>query len=297
MKKHTGGSWAAGGFVWSVGIGCSQGDVDPDAVELNANSIADGAHVCACPNPGYVVRPDIGPNNSSWGGVNTATCGGPTQTMTVTFSGPALPTCATPPSGMISWWPAEGDANDIQDGNDGTFNGTPAYSSGKVGQAFSFDGNTADYVFVPHNTNLDLTQFTVDAWVYPTASPDGGYGTVIDKEFPTGGINYALFVGHDGTVEIDFNPGAHQFVDSPPGAAPQNTWTHIACTYDGPNGSKTLKLYVNGVLIGTHIADAGFETPPTGQDVTIGVRNANTLTGPFQGLIDEVEVFDHALTG
>src|SRR5437868_1795518 len=243
MKKHTGGSWAAGGFVWSVGIGCSQGDVDPDAVELNANSIADGAHVCACPNPGYVVRPDIGPNNSSWGGVNTATCGGPTQTMTVTFSGPALPTCATPPSGMVSWWPGEGDANDIQDGNDGTFNGTPAYSSGKVGQAFSFDGNTANYVFVPHNTNLDLTQFTVDAWIYPTS--DSGIQWVVDKGDSTNGINYTLALTSDHHVEFDFAPPSvgHQSIQSTD-SVPANAWTHITGSYDGT----TSKLYINGVL-------------------------------------------------
>ncbi|HEY2104029.1 MAG TPA: LamG domain-containing protein, partial [Chthoniobacterales bacterium] len=293
MQNGTPGTWTAGGFTWNVGIGCQHGN----DVELNANASGD-TNTCDCPNPGYVVRPDISPGNANWGGVNTATCFGPSQTMTVTFSGPGAPSCDPPPSGMVSWWPAEGDANDIQDNNDGTIQGTVTFARGKVGQAFSFDGNTANYVFVPHNTNLDLTQFTVDAWVFPTPSnpTDGGFGTVVDKEFSSGGINYSLFVSHDGTVEVDFNNGSHQFVDSPPGAAPQNTWTHITGTYDGPS-SKTLKLYVNGVLIGTHIADAGFETPATGQNLYIGVRNAASPQGSFQGLIDEVEVFDHALTG
>ncbi len=53
-------------------------------VELSAaNSI------CSCPNPEYIVRPCIG--NANWGGVNTATCGGDTQTMTVVFE--AGPDC------------------------------------------------------------------------------------------------------------------------------------------------------------------------------------------------------------
>src|SRR5439155_8470225 len=30
------------------------------------------------------------------------------------------PTCVTPPSGMVSWWPGDGNANDIQGGNNGT---------------------------------------------------------------------------------------------------------------------------------------------------------------------------------
>src|SRR5262249_11129010 len=36
-----------------------------------------------CPNPGYILRPCIG--NLNWGGVNTNTCPGPSQTMTLTF--------------------------------------------------------------------------------------------------------------------------------------------------------------------------------------------------------------------
>src|SRR5450432_893929 len=33
--------------------------------------------------------------------------------------------CVVPPSGLISWWPGDGNANDIQDGNTGTlFNTT-----------------------------------------------------------------------------------------------------------------------------------------------------------------------------
>lgn len=37
-----------------------------------------------CPNPGYIIRPCI--TNSNWGGVNTATCGGSTQTMEIIFT-------------------------------------------------------------------------------------------------------------------------------------------------------------------------------------------------------------------
>jgi hypothetical protein len=39
------------------------------------------ADVCSCQNPGYAVRPCN--QNQNWGGVKTATCGAPTQTMSV----------------------------------------------------------------------------------------------------------------------------------------------------------------------------------------------------------------------
>jgi heme A synthase len=79
-------------------------------------------------------------------------------------------TCTHPPSNLVSWWPGDGNAFDIENGNDGTFNGIPVYGTGKVWSAFSFDGNVANFVSVPADASLDLTQFTVDAWIYPTTS-------------------------------------------------------------------------------------------------------------------------------
>ena len=63
---------ACNGRMWNVGV-CGTD------LELNAQ----GNGVCQCSNPGYTVRPCIGVNNANWGGVNTATCGGPTQTINV----------------------------------------------------------------------------------------------------------------------------------------------------------------------------------------------------------------------
>ena len=60
------------GRSWSVGQ-CGSG------IELNAQ----GGGVCSCANPGYTVRPCINMGNPNWGGVNSNTCNGPTQTMEV----------------------------------------------------------------------------------------------------------------------------------------------------------------------------------------------------------------------
>ena len=81
LRNGTGGSWSCNGRTWGVVYACYQGScgtVD-NAMELNATGT-----ICNCDNPGYIVRPGI--TNQNWGGVNTATCGAPTQTMTVTFA-------------------------------------------------------------------------------------------------------------------------------------------------------------------------------------------------------------------
>ena len=83
--------------------------------------------------------------------------------VTLSNFGPTV--CVTPPPDMISWWPGDGNANDIQDGNNGTLQGATTFVPGEVLQAFSFDG-TDDYVLVPHNANQNTgAQITLDAWV------------------------------------------------------------------------------------------------------------------------------------
>jgi len=47
------------------------------------NELSASGSICACPSPGYVIRPCIG--NTNYGGINTATCSGPSQIMTVIF--------------------------------------------------------------------------------------------------------------------------------------------------------------------------------------------------------------------
>ena len=48
--------------------------------------------------------------------------------------------CVAAPSGMVSWWPGDGNADDIVDGSPGTLQGGATFAPGMVGQAFSFPG-------------------------------------------------------------------------------------------------------------------------------------------------------------
>src|SRR5205085_285401 len=85
------------------------------------------------------------------------------------------------PPEIISWWPAGGNALDaVTNHNDGTVHGTPTYSSGKVGQAFSFT-HTTDYIQVSNSPSVNPTNaFTIDAWVYLTNS--GGNQMLVGKD-------------------------------------------------------------------------------------------------------------------
>lgn len=66
-----------GGFTWNTG-NCAVSGV---GIELNA---ASSAIVCNASTDQYVLRPKIG--NANWGGINGATVGAPTQTMSVSYT-------------------------------------------------------------------------------------------------------------------------------------------------------------------------------------------------------------------
>src|ERR1035437_6588072 len=48
--------------------------------------------------------------------------------------------CVPSPSGLVAWWPGEGNAHDITGTNNGVLEGGVAFAAGEVGQAFSFNG-------------------------------------------------------------------------------------------------------------------------------------------------------------
>ena len=74
-----------------------------------------------------------------------------------------------------------------------------------------------------------------------------------------------------------------------PAALPLNTWSHIATTYDGT----TMRFFVNGVQVGATAINTAIAVG--NQQLRIGGNNA--FAGEFfQGLIDEVRVYNRART-
>jgi hypothetical protein len=70
---------------------------------------------------------------------------------------------------------------------------------------------------------------------------------------------------------------------------PINAWTFVACTYD----NATLKMYVNGVLVGSSFVGPKSVVDSTSTFRISGDDNYNVF---FHGLIDEPEVFNRALS-
>jgi len=81
-------------------------------------------------------------------------------------------------------------------------------------------------------------------------------------------------------------------------AVPANVWTHVAVTFDGTQAV----FYINGSATGCTGGcawqnDPVFAPDYTPAEITIGGLQAGGSGQNFQGYLDEVGLFTHALTG
>jgi hypothetical protein len=166
-------------------------------------------------------------------------------------------------------------------------NNTPVVS--RAAGALGLDG-VDDHVEVPSAPGLNPTAaMTLEGWVFAenlTAGQIGIAGTWDDLS--GGNRTYMLWI-QGGRLEFLVGPGVVRVTD--PAAFPVGRWVHVAGTYDGT----ALRLYVDGQLVGTagHSGGIGTNSRPFFIGRVDGGSNGSDF---FPGLIDEVRLWDRALT-
>ena len=218
---------------------------------------------------------------------------------------PPLP-CDPAPLGLVSWWPGEGNAQDIIGGSNGIVYPGTTFSAGMVGQAFNFDGVNGCVMNTntPPLTNIQ-NSFTTEFWAYPekgfTMLPEGGgegisgqgYAIFPDWGGTDGKAGAGVCVGTNGISVVEhadnYMPSMLSYTNS------INGWTHIAVVYS----NKQPVLYVNGVNVRTGITSTrSFVYPSKNLGSSYGViGNAQFKSyGPYAGLLDEVSIYNRALS-
>jgi hypothetical protein len=197
--------------------------------------------------------------------------------------------CYGPPANMVSWWSAENSASDIYGTNNGTLQGGATYTTGKVGQAFSFNGS-GQFVQVPHNANQDTgAQITVDAWIRPTNLLSTNNASIINKRTSGNVEGYTLeLTPNSSGLYFEITTGNGIFTATANNVLSTNVWQHVAATYDG----SLMKIYVNGSSVASSPATGTINAVTS--DLVIGKNIFNDTS--FPGGIDEVELFNRALT-
>lgn len=202
------------------------------------------------------------------------------------------------PSGLMLHMPFDegtgSTANDISPSRwVGTISGTPVWATARVGSSAITTSDTRD---VSLTDKFAADTVSVSAWVKPTSTGTGtGRRGIVSNSRDTGGVynGYNLEAVQNGSaIEYRFRiwnlAGSANFPATQLTASP-DVWTHLVGTYDG----KTVRLYQNGVEVGTNTGYSGPLGVPT-SNLKIGSMGA--VTSRFIGDIDEVKIFNRALS-
>ncbi len=208
-----------------------------------------------------------------------------------------LPGEAEEEGGLVGYWKMNeyfwnGTAGEVIDSsgnnNHGTAkNGANTVASGKIGRCGYFDGNN-DYVDVGSVSSLDVNKVTVMAWVNVNLYHGGKIlckspqnSTNIDFVFSIGTDAKAYFRHYDGSSWHGVGSNDRMYSDH---------WYHIAGTFDGTSW----KIYIDGEVNGVTNDEVALST---GGALEIGRYYHSTPRQYFDGLIDEVKIYNRALSG
>ncbi len=162
-------------------------------------------------------------------------------------------------------------------------------TAGRFGRALEFDGED-DYVTVPHHDSLNpRAELTLMAWV--NLQNPGADQKIVGKRLLTTRRGYSLGAENN-QLYGEIWDSVEQRHELRAGSILTRTWTHLAVTW---KTGDYLIGYINGQEVG--------RTPASGN--SIGTNDSQLVIGkaPWErdeffvsGLIDEVAVFDRALS-
>lgn len=210
--------------------------------------------------------------------------------------------------GLVGYWRLDEPASPSADDSGGASNGTwgnggaagAAVPAGPPGIGFAnaashgFDG-VDDYVEIGAPAALNLTtSLSVSAWVNFTT--DTTEKKVVGKWSDTPNNYCWLLTLYDtgGPAAFFVQPATGGMIGADTGstALSPGTWYHLAGTYDGA----TVRMYLNGTQTGAVPLTGAINTGSA--PIRIGAGSGGTVSPekPFAGLIDDVRIYNYALT-
>ena len=172
-------------------------------------------------------------------------------------------------------------------GNNGVIH-EAASASGLHNEALSFDG-IDDYVEVSPDDTLSTASMTISTMVYIPDSIDSGWQTLVEHD-RYGENWYGLYKSANGDKFHFRWCGSGTCISDFNAEISPNTWYHVVGTYDASTNTAT--MYQDGYS-DSSVTGA---TSPLEHNGNLRIGRNNDDNEEFRGLIDDVRIYDRALS-
>jgi hypothetical protein len=212
-----------------------------------------------------------------------------------------------PTSGLVGWWPFNGNANDESgNGNNGTVNGATLTTDrfGVANKAYSFNGSN-NYIRINSAPNLNVSSFTISGWFNASALPTDdflGAKGIFGKwwQAPSvcnGNYNaYLVCLTKPAMPNTSVIGGATSFYEGnlfyANTAISSNTWYHFVFIHDATSGGK---MYINGVLYSTNTSIGALCNSTNAINIGADINNGS-LYRFFGGKLDDFGLWNRSLS-
>ena len=208
--------------------------------------------------------------------------------------------------GLVGWWKFDETNGTVAydssgNGNDGNLTNGPTWTTGKIGGALSFDG-VNDFVSVAHSNGLNLVgAFSVSLWFKVNKYDGVSNGTYHEYDWSsllTKGRWRSL---QNWTLLVSKHPLLARFGfygEDPPSLSPSfnlslNNWCKVVVVQKETN---EMYFYSNNKLLGVVSNEGVSSSSNTSHNLFIGFGNDNSYPYYLPGLIDDVRIYDRALS-
>jgi gliding motility-associated-like protein len=209
-------------------------------------------------------------------------------------------TCSTPydiNQGLVACYPFNGNANDESgNGNNGTVTGATLTADrfGVANRAYLFGGFN-NFINVPNSASLasPTTEVTIAFWGringFYAFNPTTIFASAVTKGSSTTNYQYRFAVKNNGILSFNNNRQWNFTVGTNTNLA---TWYHFAVTM-----KDTLMIYYrNGLPVGSSTVTSPI-TSARNENLRIGRGNPTNAADQFNGILDDVKIWNRALSG
>ena len=210
-------------------------------------------------------------------------------------------------NGLLGWWKFdEGTGTTVVDssgnGHTGTLINSPSWTAGKIGGSITLNGSN-QYVECGELAD-NLSDMTVSCWAKTTDGAGANWKLLVSK-ITNGGNGAGWYLSlYAGIVQLlTQEAGGNSWVQRGSAYSPlhlydNGIWHHIVMTYSGGFYSGTFQIYVDSqpITMANHDGGTAFTSISTTSTVKIGVDSDLSSYSYFLGSIDDVRIYNRALS-